>query len=209
MREVDFLVVLVPLIHREIDDPAESRRHPSSLDRARRQCAARHAGELLRRGSSSPAEKNTASPSVTPALAAIRRRLREEFRDWANRFDAQTSERSSSASVTRPCARARGNELTIDTGERAAFVIEDHIAQPRRAFAPGPVVRFVEEAPRLSGGAWRGDGAHGLAFEKALKPTSSRANLNVGDDQSALRKSGLSVPCSASPRGKKCAEISA
>ncbi len=46
VREVDLLLVLVPLVHREVDDPAEARTAPCRSARVPCRCGARGAGEL-------------------------------------------------------------------------------------------------------------------------------------------------------------------
>ena len=111
---------------------SRTRTRPSSTDPAhcRRECAP--CPRALRRRSSSPAEKNTASPAFTLAFAAMAACTfgGDEFGD-------------------RPLA-----------DERAAFFLEDDVAQPRRAFRTRPVVELVEEAARLRRRARRGNGAH-------------------------------------------------
>jgi hypothetical protein len=83
--------------------------------------------------------------------------------------------------------------------KRAAVVLQDDIAEPRRALAARPLVQLVEEGARLGRGARRWDGAHHAAglddglegVEGHLLP---RELLVTSAMMSGLRRSGLSLP---------------
>ena len=131
VRKVDLLVVLVPFVHREIDDPAELERALADQFQFLPELGARLAGEV--------GGARFLVGGKEHGIARFRRGAsgkRGQCRGWKELGDRALA------------------------GEDPVLFLEHDVAEARRALAPRPFVHLVEPGARLRRGARRGDGAH-------------------------------------------------
>src|ERR1700730_11107662 len=134
MRKVDFLLVLVPFVHRKIDDPAEL------VDVLFRE--AEFTSDTKPRGTGEFGGLVFLVASEKHRVAGFETGF---FRDFPLHFGGQKF-------GDRPFAR-----------EPPALAFEDNIAKTRRAFALRPIVELIEKGARPTGRTGRRNGAHDAA----------------------------------------------
>src|SRR5829696_8028943 len=134
VREVDLLLLLAPLVHREVGDPAERELVPLADLQLIAETRPRLAGELCRFCLVAGGEEHRVAGLDAALSGDLRLRLgRYELRDRSL------------------------------AGELAALLLEHNVAEAGGALGAGPLVELVEERARLRGGARRRDRPHDAA----------------------------------------------
>ena len=155
MREVDLLSVLVPLVHREIDDPAELEGALVDELELLPDLVRAWAGELGEFNSGSPATKNAASPALRPSA---RRIGLDPFRaDVIGERPAPSNYLSTNkahvgarvVSDTRSFVFPSLHQGSLHSG-LCRYLIEKNVSEPRLALALRPRIHFGRRRVRLS-----------------------------------------------------------